>query len=82
MLDENKKTTSIDIFIIIFFSIIIVTLSMLIVATIIDMQEQSDFIDSLDDMVCSELLTEIKNDHPMYKGYGYLETWVEKECWK
>ena len=51
-------------------------------ALIIITQNQTGLIEDAEAMTCSELLIEIQAEHPMSRGYVYVDTWIEKECWK
>jgi hypothetical protein len=68
------------------FILLLIGLAILSSIVIGNMQQNAismqNFVDDVNEMNCDELLSEIKAAHIQSNGYWYVETWIEKECWK
>jgi len=78
MLDKDKR----DPFPFVMLGFALAMIILFIVLFTITTGDHVKFVETLDGMSCGELLTEIKAEHGQYEGYGYIDTWIEKECWK
>lgn len=50
--------------------------------TVLAWGQGTNMLETINAMGCNELLDGIKDKKSQYEGYVYIDTWIEKECWK